>query len=279
VIVAGWFFAGAAACWAVWVVARGAFAVPVFARENVRGRTVPTAAGVVITVAALALEGAVTVAQAAGADVSPAALTGRRVVLVLVLGMSMLGLLDDLGGVGESGGFRGHLRALARGRLTTGAVKLFGGAAVAIVAVSLIEPDDVGRLIADAALVALAANLANLLDRAPGRVTKVALVAFLGLAVAVRAPTSLAGVAVAVGAAAALLVPDLREELMLGDAGANAIGAALGIGVVLTCSTGARNAVLIVLVVLNLASEVVSFSRVIDRIAPLRALDRMGRRP
>jgi hypothetical protein len=30
---------------------------------------------------------------------------------------------------------------------------------------------------------------------------------------------------------------------------------------------------------LNLASEVVSFSRVIDRFAPLRALDRAGRLP
>jgi hypothetical protein len=30
---------------------------------------------------------------------------------------------------------------------------------------------------------------------------------------------------------------------------------------------------------LNLASEAVSFSKVIDRVGPLRALDRAGRRP
>jgi hypothetical protein len=34
-----------------------------------------------------------------------------------------------------------------------------------------------------------------------------------------------------------------------------------------------------VLVMLNLASEAVSFSRVIDAVPPLRALDRAGRRP
>ena len=35
----------------------------------------------------------------------------------------------------------------------------------------------------------------------------------------------------------------------------------------------------VVLLALNLASEVVSFSRVIDRIPPLRALDRAGCTP
>jgi hypothetical protein len=34
-----------------------------------------------------------------------------------------------------------------------------------------------------------------------------------------------------------------------------------------------------VLVGLNLVSERVSFSRVIERVGPLRALDRLGRRP
>jgi UDP-N-acetylmuramyl pentapeptide phosphotransferase/UDP-N-acetylglucosamine-1-phosphate transferase len=77
--------------------------------------------------------------------------------------------------------------------------------------------------------------------------------------------------------AAGLLAADLRERLMLGDAGANALGAALGLGVVLTASPAARTAVLIAVVALNLASEVVSFSRIIDGVAPLRALDRLGR--
>jgi hypothetical protein len=37
--------------------------------------------------------------------------------------------------------------------------------------------------------------------------------------------------------------------------------------------------VLLVVAGLNLTSEVVSFSRVIDRVPPLRTLDRLGRRP
>jgi UDP-N-acetylmuramyl pentapeptide phosphotransferase/UDP-N-acetylglucosamine-1-phosphate transferase len=65
---------------------------------------------------------------------------------------------------------------------------------------------------------------------------------------------------------------------MLGDAGANALGGALGLGVVMAGSGTTRLVVLAMLVAVNLASEVVSFSRVIDAVPPLRLLDRAGRR-
>jgi hypothetical protein len=48
--------------------------------------------------------------------------------------------------------------------------------------------------------------------------------------------------------------------------------------VVLACSPGTRTVALIVVAALNLASEAVSFSTVIDRIGPLRVLDHLGRR-
>ena len=82
-----------------------------------------------------------------------------------------------------------------------------------------------------------------------------------------------------VGAAAGLLPADLGERLMLGDTGANLLGAVLGLAVVLETSRPVRTVVLIVLIVLNLASERVSFSAVIDRTPGLRQLDRLGRRP
>ncbi|HLM28514.1 MAG TPA: hypothetical protein VK360_01225, partial [Acidimicrobiales bacterium] len=89
----------------------------------------------------------------------------------------------------------------------------------------------------------------------------------------------LAGAALAVGAGAGLLTADLGERLMLGDSGANVLGAALGLGVVLACSPGVRTGVLVAVAALNLASERVSFSRVIDAAPPLRAADRWGRQP
>ena len=66
---------------------------------------------------------------------------------------------------------------------------------------------------------------------------------------------------------------------MLGDAGANVLGAALGLGVVLACSPTTRTIVLVVVALLNLASERISFSRGIIAAAgrPCEAADRWGR--
>ena len=241
-------------------------AAPVFERRNYRNRELPTAGGIVVVVAAVA-----GMAVASLVDPEPA----QRLAVLAAVGFGFLGLLDDLAGSGGDGrGFAGHLRALGTGRLTTGAVKLLGGGALAVV---LVAQDSWGRTLVDAAVVALAANLANLFDRAPGRTTKVAVVAFAGLVVAAGFTSDLGGVALVVGAAVATLPADLGERLMLGDTGANAVGAALGIGVVLTVGPDARVVVAVVLLVLNLASELVSFSRVIDAVPPIRWVDRLGR--
>ena len=82
------------------------------------------------------------------------------------------------------------------------------------------------------------ANLANLLDRAPGRVAKVALLLALPVALVAGVDERMAGPVVIVGATLALLWPDLREQLMLGDTGANVLGATLGLAVVLTTAFG-----------------------------------------
>ena len=81
------------------------------------------------------------------------------------------------------------------------------------------------------------------------------------------------------GAAFGLVGDDLHERLMLGDAGANVIGAVLGLGVVLGRGEATRITALVVLIVLNVAAEVISFSAVIERVPWLRAADRFGRLP
>jgi UDP-N-acetylmuramyl pentapeptide phosphotransferase/UDP-N-acetylglucosamine-1-phosphate transferase len=150
---------------------------------------------------------------------------------------------------------------------------------VAVVVAAIVRPDTaVWRLLVSAAVIALGANLGNLFDRAPGRVIKVGLLGAMLLAVGAGGSGRLIDVMVIAGAALALLVDDLREQLMLGDTGANVLGGALGVGVVLTAGDTALLVVLGLLVVANLASELVSFSRVIDAVPPLRALDRAGRR-
>jgi UDP-N-acetylmuramyl pentapeptide phosphotransferase/UDP-N-acetylglucosamine-1-phosphate transferase len=257
-----------------WLLLRPTFQQTVFLRENWRGRWLPTGAGLVVPVALLLVEG--------GRAVSGHGLRGgRAVVVIAATGFGLLGLLDDLasGGDRDARGFRGHVGALARGRLTTGGLKLVGGLAVAAVACGPAAGGRAGTLVADAALVALAANLGNLLDRRPGRALKASGLAFVALAALSAHRAALAGAAVAVGAGLALLVDDLHEHLMLGDTGANALGAVLGLGVVLACGPTARLATLLALLALNLLSEVVSFTRIVEAVPPLRAADQWGRRP
>ena len=257
---------------------RPLLAAPLFARSNHRGRVIPTGAGVVLALSAMAV-GAAAALAAAGGTPDGALSQADAAVLVAAVGFTWLGMLDDLVGSGDDGrGFRAHLSALARGRATTGGLKLVAGGALALVACAPVSGGGAWRLVTDAALVALGANLANQFDRAPGRALKVATLGFLALGVGTGGPDELAGVAVIVGAGLALAPGDLGERFMLGDTGANALGAVLGLGVVVAASPGVRLAVLGGVAALNVAGEVVSFGRVIDRVPLLRAADRAGRR-
>lgn len=254
------------------------FSQPVLARQNYRGATLATASGLLIVVAVIAVEGARTIIELLGAS-DGATARYRLVVLATVVAFGALGFIDDVLGDDAEKGLKGHVRAALQGRVTTGFIKLGGGASVALVVAGAALGGSAGRILVDAALIALAANMGNLFDRAPGRTLKVALLAWIPLAI--LAGTSATGLALAVviGAAAGLLPSDLAERSMLGDTGANALGAALGVGLVLSASPTVRTVVAVVLVALTLASEVVSFSAVIARVPPLRFVDRLGRRP
>src|SRR5512132_3682816 len=66
---------------------------------------------------------------------------------------------------------------------------------------------------------------------------------------------------------------------MLGDAGANALGAMLGAAASASLPRPARVILLAGITGLTAASEVVSFTAVIERTPALRWLDMLGRRP
>lgn len=232
-------------------------------RQNHRGRTVTLAAGA-----------AATAGTAAGAALAPG-LTGRvRVAGVLAaLAAGGAGLYDDLEGSTASKGLRGHLSALARGEVTSGTVKI-GVIGVAGLAASALVSDNAVDAVVGGAAVAGHANLLNLFDLRPGRAIKVSL---LHAPVAIRGPAAPVAAA-GLGAAAALLPEDLAEQTMLGDAGANTLGAVLGLALVAREGRRARLAHLAVVTALTLASEKVSFTRVIANTPVLRELDELGRR-
>ncbi|MGH3322488.1 MAG: hypothetical protein ACRDN9_20390 [Streptosporangiaceae bacterium] len=199
----------------------------------------------------------------------------RMAVGLAALGAGGLGAYDDLTPSGAAKGFKGHLGALARGEVTSGAVKLCGIGVTGLAAGALVARRPADVLVCGAA-VAGSANLVNLFDLRPGRAIKVGLLAALPL-LCVPGPAG-AAAAAPLGAAVALLPDDLGERAMLGDAGANALGAALGVAVSARLPTRGRLAAVGVLAGLTAASEVVSFTRVIEAVAPLRWADGLGRR-
>ena len=185
------------------------------------------------------------------------------------LGAGAVGAYDDAAGGPGAKGFRGHLAALRRGEVTTGAVKIAGIAAAGLVSAAALKPRRPVDVVLGGAVVAGTANLLNLLDLRPGRALKVGAL----VSVAVGQP----GVG---GACLALLPADLGEQAMLGDAGANALGAVLGTALAERLPTRAgRLGAVAVLAGLTAASEVVSYSAVIDRTPALHWLDQLGRRP
>lgn len=202
---------------------------------------------------------------------------------LVVLVPGLLGAADDLLGDTGTKGLRGHLGALASGRVTTGAAKVAGlGAAALLTAVQQpVAPRDLPRPLAvlrDSVVVAGAANLVNLLDLRPGRALKVTgVAAALLLGARPTGPTlsrSLTLVAV-VGAA---LPPDLAGRSMLGDCGANPLGASVGLLVLRRLGPRGRAVAAALLVGLTLLSERVSFTQVIERTPVLHRLDMWGRR-
>jgi UDP-GlcNAc:undecaprenyl-phosphate/decaprenyl-phosphate GlcNAc-1-phosphate transferase len=250
---------------------------PALQRANYRQKQLPTAGGVLVVLAVLLVEGTRLGLGAIGVGNRPGLDGTRPLVLLACLGFGFLGLLDDVVAIGGDRGFGGHVRALWAGRITTGLVKLIGGGALALVLAAAPGPEGRLRLIADAALIALAANLGNLLDRRPGRATKCGLVAWIPLIVLAGGDAFGVAIAPVMGAFLATLPDDLGEHVMLGDSGANVLGAVLGLGVVLETGFTVRLVVLGVLLALNLVSEWVSFSNVIDRVEVLRRVDELGR--
>jgi UDP-N-acetylmuramyl pentapeptide phosphotransferase/UDP-N-acetylglucosamine-1-phosphate transferase len=253
-------------------------------RTNFHGRSVSLAGGPALAIAASA-----TAALGAG---SP-----RAVAAALLAGgtAGAVGLYDDIVGARPeqkaAKGFRGHLSALRAGRVTSGMVKIVGVGAAAFGAAALLDAGSAPRyasagrlanIIAGTGVIAGTANLLNLFDLRPGRALKVSAVLTAGHLVS--APLVPGGdrhaglVAGPLGAVAALLPADLDEEIMLGDAGANAIGALIGLAAAARFGLAGRTALLAGIAALTAASEKVSFTEVIAATPGLRELDAFGRR-
>lgn len=262
-------------------------------RTNFHGATVSLRGGVAMAGAAVA-----SAAVASALSDQPRAALGGA---VAALGGGVAGYIDDVDQGAHDGGkvakgLKGHLGALAHGQVTTGVIKIAGIGASALAASALVGSKatsvsgKAADLVLNTVLIAGTANLANLLDLRPGRALKATVLVATPLSyfscAAAKPEASASGASaqrlLASGlnaAAITALVEDLQETTMLGDTGANAAGALLGTSLAANDSWKLRLGAALGVVGLILASEKVSFSKVIAANPALNWLDQLWRRP
>lgn len=237
-----------------------------WARINHRGEPVSLLAGPALAIGAT------------GTSVCGARPGLKLATLVAGAGSGLVGVYDDIVGARPEQradkGVAGHWGALRAGRVSAGAVKVAGVGLSAYLAAGSVTRGPADRVLVTG-VIAGTANLLNLLDLRPGRAIKAGLLLGLPLLPG-RHGGQLAG---PMGAAAGLLPADLGERVMLGDGGANALGALLGLRIALAGGPRWRCGVLTALVGLTAASEGISFTTVIESTPVLREVDAWGRRP
>jgi hypothetical protein len=247
-------------------------------RENYRGVPVAYPAGAVLIACSLiALAPLAVLDDRADLDLLDPQL---RRWIVYVLGVALLGLLDDALGRGADDdtarGWRGHATAVLGGRFSTGAIKATGALALAAYAVSGRGREGLDY-VADLALLLLATNLFNLLDLRPGRVEKAFCLLLAGLCLGAWTIEPIEMLGLFIGPVLVLALYTLRERAMLGDAGSNLIGALAGVSMLVVLGDDGRLVALALVAALTVYGEFRSISETIERVPLLRALDSLGR--
>ncbi|MCA1688924.1 MAG: hypothetical protein LC720_00255 [Actinobacteria bacterium] len=242
------------------------------ARENYRGRMLACPLGLVIVAAAVgALIPLAVAQQAAGGVLGPE----FGWIAVYVLGVAFLGLADDAL-ADRARGWRGHAAAVMRGEFSTGALKAVGSAGLALYAMA--RPDvGAGRFALGAAVLVLATNAFNLVDLRPGRAVKAFVLLGVGLTLGSGDLVPLWAVGLFVGPVLVVGIYDVRELGLLGDTGANVVGAVAGAWLVLTLSDVGLAIALLGLAGITAYGEFRSISEFVERTPGLRHLDSVGR--
>ena len=261
-------------------------------RANYRDRQLPCPFGVIVLAAAsLALIPLTLVERLASVHVLLPALAP---IAIYTLGVLALGLIDDtlpLPGAGardadgaDAGahprGWRGHGAAALRGELSTGALKAVGSLGLALLAADtggLGLGRSNGRWLLAAAVLVLATNVFNLLDLRPGRAAKALVLLGAGLTLGSGEVRQLWALGLFVAPALVAGAYDVRERVMLGDTGANLLGALAGLWLVLTLSAEGQLVALGLLALVTVYGELSSISALVERVPGLRELDSWGR--
>ena len=196
--------------------------------------------------------------------------------ILMIPGLTFCGLLDDVLGDSTSKGLSGHIERFLKGGLSTGWIKAFTGGLIGIL-LAWVRYQNLLLFLLDSLSFALCVNLINLFDLRPGRAIKGLLFALVPvmLFAGFREVWSVLPVLVLL---MFYLEGEMEEAYMLGDTGANLLGGILGFYEVIGLPVKGKIILTIFLVALHVLAEFQSFSKWIDAVPILRAIDRLGRK-
>ncbi|WAM32864.1 hypothetical protein [Caldicellulosiruptor morganii] len=195
------------------------------------------------------------------------------------LAISVIGLIDDVFGDDKSKGFKGHIKRLWKDKeISTGLVKMILIPIVLFLGSAHIT-QDIYKSFIYTILGALCINLFNLFDLRPGRCIKILFIFIVLIGSFINWIPFYISLLI-------LLMPifigDIKEIYMLGDAGSNLIGYVFFLIISQIYTIRTDNMLLWITLfsalLLNLASEYISFSQVIEGSKVLKFIDELGRK-
>lgn len=237
-------------------------------RPNFKGKMIPAGFGFIVLLAGLPIY-LLMLSNAGERSYAGVFLAG-------ITGFGILGLIDDLFGTREAGGFAGHIGLLRQGRVSTGLIKAAGGGLVALGLGLYLSGFRLSEGLVNGLVISLAANFLNLLDLRPGRAVSCF---WVGLVIVVFStikslPVRLELIPILVPAGV-LTALDRSALVMMGDAGSNALGAVLGITMAYGAALPGKIGFLLFVIAVHLYSEKHSISKLIESNEVLLRIDKL----
>jgi len=236
-------------------------------RRNFRGEYIPAGFGILLVIVAVPVYAVMLGHSATGC---------AGIFLTAVIGFGAVGLIDDVFGSREVGGFTGHIGLLKKGRVSTGLIKAGVGGLLSLLLGTIVAGYRPITGILNGFIIALSANLLNLLDLRPGRAVSCFWAILLALFISVSGHAALTAMMLPIIISAAIITYlDRSAKVMLGDVGSNVLGGVLGIAMALHLSLVGKVVIAMLMIGVHLYSEKYSISGLIERNRVLRSVDRL----
>lgn len=196
--------------------------------------------------------------------------------LISILIIGIVGLLDDLVGVTDIKGLKGHIISFLKGKPTTGGIKAGVGFLISLI-ISLLISKNILDIIVNTFLIALFTNYNNIFDLRPGRSIK----AFIFASIALLLTRTIGQFEYLIFSFFGIILiyfpMDLKAKAMMGDVGSNVLGITLGIYCSLSNGLIIKVIYLLILIIIHIIAEKYSFTKIIENNKILKFIDDLGR--